>query len=161
MTEDLFRGHFIMTRATLAKLFAFCSRYIQAFEEGGGLKPMKVEEMVYITIWFHADQNVLRKSGMTFGRAHSTVWKAIIRVISLLEKQQHEFIKRPTKEVPLKAIAAEFHSRVGFPGVIGLIDSTQVTHDARSEKTQDCNNRKFCYKSTLALAISLPNRKVS
>lgn len=162
MSDEDFRRHFRMVPATFLRLVEYCeARYRPAPEdhENGGREPMSVLEMVFITLWYLANQCVLREISVRFNRTISAVWQAIDRITGLLEEHQEDFIKWPTlEEAP--NVAAIFMRRTGVPGVVGSIDGCHIKIDSPKENEKDYVNRKF-FHSINVLAVCTHNRKFS
>lgn len=144
----------------MRKLVYFCEERYSPFYDWGGEEPvMLMYEMVHIAVWYLANECVLREIALKFDRTISSVWRAIKRVISILETHQDEFIKWPSiEEAP--AIASTFACRAGFPGAIGSIDGTHISIDAPKTDEKDYINRKM-FHSINVLAVVLPNRMFS
>ena len=139
-------------------LISFCED--NALPSGyGNVAPMTTREMVYITIWYLANQCPLRAISLMFNRSISSIWRAIDRITKILETNQQKFIKWPTpEEAPV--ISDQFKQMAGFPGVLGDIDGTHIHFQAPARNQKDYNNRKFFHSLNL-LAVCLPNRAFS
>lgn len=96
-TEQVYMGHFRMSRQGMLRLDAYCEEKSQHFAWGGE-EPMSMYEMVHITIWFLANKCFLRLIGDKFDRTVSSIWRAIDRVTTILEVNQSDFIAWPTLE---------------------------------------------------------------
>lgn len=109
---------------------------------GGGEPVMSMYEMVHITVWYLANQCVMREISVKFGRTISSVWRAVDRVTSILEENQHLFIKWPALRAA-PAVATAFSKRAGFPGIIGAMDGTYISIECPKENGNDYLNRKI------------------
>jgi len=140
----------------MQNLINYCEQHTSVRNYGGGEPTMSMYEMVHITVWYLANQSVMREISNTFGRTISSVWTAIDRVTSILEKHQEDFIKWPDIQA-IPEIATEFANRSGFPGVVGVIDGTHIPIDPPRRHRNAYISRKFKYTLN-NLAVVLPNR---
>ncbi len=114
-----------MSKETLNILIGFCKENapIQSIFNNGFAMPTK--EMVYITIWYLANQSPIRAISLMFGRPISSIWRAVYQItIKILEGNQDKSINWPTAEqAPL--ISAIFKEIAGFPGVWNSITTIE------------------------------------
>ncbi len=158
-TDDVFRGHFRMSRETMQRLVTFCEEKAPDRNWGGNETPMSMEEMVHVTVWYLANQSVIREIALLFGRSIASIWRAIDRVTSILEKNQECFIKWPSHE-EAPGVAEKFAEQTGFPGVLGVMDGTLIKIDCPKVD----GNAYICRKHHHALnclAVVLPDRTFS
>lgn len=151
-----------MSRPSFEILVAFCDNHKLPDSPEFPFRcvePVPMDEMVYITLWYLANQCTHRAISLLFGRSISTIWRSVHEITSIIEINLQEFIRWPTAdEAPL--IANDFQQISGFPGAIGAIDGTHIEIVTPSENQKDYNNRKMRH-SIILLAVCLPNRSFS
>jgi hypothetical protein len=151
-----------MSRPSFEALVAFCDNHRLPDSTQFPfrcLEPVPTDEMLYITLWYLANQCTHREISVLFDRSISTVWRSVNKTTKIIERQLQHFITWPTaEEVPL--IAHNFQQIDGFPGVIGAMDGTHIEIVTPSENQKDYNNRKMRH-SLILLAVCLPNRAFS
>jgi len=151
-----------MSRASFTVLVSFCQRHKlpdSAKFPHRNIDPLPMDEMVYITLWYLANQCTHREISLLFNRSISTIWRSVNQITKIIELQLQHFIKWPTgEEAPL--IADQFQHIAGFPGVIGAMDGTHIEIVSPSQNQKDFNNRKMRH-SLILLAVCLPNRSFS
>ena len=157
LTEGDFHHHFRMGRESFLRLFSFCE------SKSGFLcisnDTMSLTEMLYICLWYLANQSSIREISLIFNRSISSVWRAVDRITQILERNQEEFIKWPKLEHS-HLVAGAFQKIAGFPWVLGSIDGTHIKFEAPKENQKDFNNRKR-FHSLILIATCLPSKAFS
>lgn len=153
-----FKKHFRMNPDTFEKLLDFIN--LPESDYCGGNVPIQKHEMLYITLWYMANQAcTLRQIGDKFNRSIKCVWAVVGRVCSHIERKSDQFIKWPST-LSLNTVTRKFADRSGFPGVLGAIDGCHIRIVAPSEQQATYLNRKM-FHSIVLLAVCLPNREFS
>lgn len=161
-TDADFQSHFRMSRPSFEALVVFCDTHKlpdSAIFPHRSIQPVPMNEMLYMTLWYLANQCTHREISVLFDRSISTVWRSVNNITKIIERHLQSFIKWPTaEEVPV--IAENFRHIAGFPGAIGAMDGTHIEIVTPSENQKDYNNRKMRH-SLILLAVCLPNRAFS
>jgi hypothetical protein len=61
------------------------------------IEPLPIEEMVYIKLWYLANQCSHREISLLFNRSVSTVWRSVNQLTKIIDLQLQHFISQQVK----------------------------------------------------------------
>ena len=105
-----------------------------------------LEKRLAITLYYLKDQGSMKMTANVFGVAQCTVGQVVHEMCKILsENIGPKMIKFPSDKDEVMQAISEFHTRFGFPKVIGCVDGTHIPIKAPSENTHDYFSYKMCY----------------
>ena len=92
--EDFWRN-FRVSRITFGQILNFLKKNLEEKTFTGGFHPLPMEAMLFVTLYYLANQGAMRLISEKFGFCESTVWKCVREVTRCFSRKQDLFIKWP------------------------------------------------------------------
>ncbi|KAJ8883564.1 hypothetical protein PR048_015408 [Dryococelus australis] len=114
--DDDFRTHFKLTRQSLDELMAVLStEHNTVGRYGGGNVSISMTKKLYITLWYLAKEDSLKKIAEHFGVVKSTVKEAVDELTRGIASLASRYILWPTAE-ECAVVEEKFRREGGLPG---------------------------------------------
>lgn len=101
-----------------------------------------VETKVLATLWVLGTPESFRSVADRFDMGKSTLHSVFMETCNALCGLRYNYVKMPTSDAQMSAVADGFFKKSGFPGVIGAVDGTHVAIPGPGDHRSSYINRK-------------------